>query len=144
MLGGRELDKNYHFLITVMVLSLFLSACTSNVSAPGSNTIVVTPAINGNSVSMKVGDVLEIQIPTLPTPGYEWRVQDTADKILLQNGSAVYTEDSSPDSAGGITSLKFGATQTGTTTLVLLYSNSPSNGEPALSSNSFSIVVDVK
>ena len=136
--------KYGYLLIAVTVASLFLTACGSSVSAYGGTTVVVTPAPKGNSASLKVGDTLEIQIPTIPTAGYEWRVQDTAEKLLLQNGSAVYTEGSSLNSAGGITTLKFNAMKPGTTTLVLLYSNTPTDGAAALSSDSFSITVDVK
>ena len=127
---------------------LLLTAC--GVIAPGTEaepigkTLVITPAIKGNSASLNVGDTLEIQIPTIPTAGFEWEVQDLDTNILLQEGSAIYTEDPGPNSAGGIVTLRFKAVGIGKTHLSLLYVNSPSGETPSFSKNSFGMPVEVK
>jgi predicted secreted protein len=66
--------------------------------------------------------------------------QDLDTNILIQEGSAVYTEDSSPNSAGGIVTLIFNAVGAGQTNLNLLYVNPTSS----LSSDSFGMLVEVK
>jgi predicted secreted protein len=71
-------------------------------------------------------------------------VQDLDTTILLQEGSAEYTEDASQNSAGGIVTLIFKAVGIGKTTLNLLYINSSSNEAPSLSTNSFGMIVEVK
>jgi predicted secreted protein len=106
--------------------------------------VVVTPAIKGNSASLSVGDTLEILLPTIPTQGYEWVTQDLDTAILVQQGSAVYTKDTDPNSAGGIVTLMYNAVGAGTTTLTLLYVSSSSNGAPSFSANSFGMTVEVK
>ena len=136
--------KFTQFLSLMTVVCLLLTACGGIVASTGGKTLVITPAIKGNSASLNVGDTLEIQIPTIPTEGFVWEAQDLDTTILFQEGSAVYTEDSSPDSAGGIVTLKFKAVGIGKTTLNLLYVNSPSNEAPSFSKNSFGMTVDVK
>jgi predicted secreted protein len=132
-----KFTPSFILLITVFLL---LTACVSSDSSIGGKTVVITPAIKGNSANLNVGDTLEIQIPTIPTEGFEWVAQDLDTNILVQEGSAAYTEDASPNSAGGIVTLIFKAVGAGQTNLNLLYVN-PST---SLSSDSFGMVVEVK
>ena len=135
----------YTRILTIMTaLGILLSACGGNVPNSDGKTVVVTPAIKGSLTSLNVGDTLEIQLPTIPTEGFEWQTQDLDTTILAQEGEAVYTADTSPNSAGGVVTLTFSAVGPGKTTLTLLYANSPSDGSPAMSSNSFGMTVEVK
>ena len=135
-------------VITLIIsLCLLLSACAESVPGampePMGKTVVITPAIKGNSASLDVGDILEIQIPTIPTQGFEWQVQNLDTNILLQEGIAVYTEDTYPISAGGVTTLRFKAVGSGKTNLSLLYVNTPSGETPSMSKQSFGMPVEV-
>jgi predicted secreted protein len=132
--------KYWYVPARLMVICLMLAACGGSVPTTEGKTVVITPAIQGNSASMNVGDRLEIQIPTIPTEGFEWVALDLDESILVQEGSAVYTEDTLPDSAGGIVTLLFKAVGAGQTKLNLLYVNSASS----LSSDSFGMAVEVK
>jgi predicted secreted protein len=143
-LGEKDMLRFAQFLTFMTAVGLLLTACDKNVSNIGWKTVVITPAIKGNSASLNVGDTLEIHIPTIPTAGFEWEAQDLDTTILLQEGSAVYTQDSGPNSAGGIVTLIFKTVGAGKTTFNLLYVNSLSNGAPSLSMNSFSMTVEVK
>ena len=136
--------KFTQFLTVLTAVCFLLTACGGIVPSAEGKTVVITPAIKGNSASLNIGDKLEIQIPTIPTAGFDWVAQNLDTTILTQEGSAVYTEDASPNSAGGIVTLNFTAVGAGKTTLNLLYVNSPSNGIASLSSNSFSMTVEVK
>jgi predicted secreted protein len=131
------------FTALIIILVTLLSACAGSSTSEG-KTVVVTPAIKENSASLGVGDTLEIQIPTIPKEGFDWVVQDFDTAILQQVGEAVYTADTSPNSAGGVTTLKFNAIAPGNTVVSLLYSNTNSGISPSLSANSFSVVVEVK
>jgi predicted secreted protein len=106
-------------------------------------TIVVTPAIRGNSENLQVGDILEIQIPTIPKEGYEWEVTDLDTTVLIQEGSAVYTADPSPDSAGGTVILRFRAVSAGTTDLSLAYGSGSIEESPSFTTNTFGMTVTV-
>lgn len=136
--------KLLHYLSVLALVCLLLTACEQTGQSTSGKTVIVTPAIEGNSAILNVGDTLELHIPTIPTAGYEWEVQGLDTNILLQEGSAVYTADTDANAAGGIVSLRFTAIAAGNTSLNLLYVNSPSDGSPAMSSKSFGIAVEVK
>jgi predicted secreted protein len=132
--------KFTQYLLVLTAVNLLLAACAGSVPTTEAKTVVITPAIKGNSASLNVGDTLEIQIPTIPKEGFEWVAQDLDKNILLQEGSAEFTADTSPNAAGGIVTLVFKAVGAGNTNLSLMYVNSASS----LSSNSFGMTVEVK
>ena len=144
MSGELHMQKFIKLLAIITSVCIGLTACGGAVSGMEGKTVIVTPAIKGNSASLNVGDTLEVRIPTIPTTGYEWAAQDLDKVILVQEGNVIYVEDSSPSSAGGIVTLRFNAVGAGKTTLNLLYVNSSSNETPSMSSNSFSVTVEVK
>jgi predicted secreted protein len=143
-MGANQMAKFIKFLSIIAAVSLYLAACGGNISTDAGKTVVVTPAIKGNSTRISVGDTLEVQIPTIPTAGFEWQVQDLDTKILEEVGIPEYIAGTSPNSAGGRVILKFKAVGIGSTTLNLLYASSSSNAAPSMSSDSFSLVVEVK
>jgi predicted secreted protein len=136
--------KFIKLFIIITCVCIGLTACGGAVSGMEGKTVIVTPAIKGNSASLNIGDTLEVRIPTIPTTGYEWAAQYLDKAILIQDGSAVFVEDSSPSSAGGIVTLTFTAVGAGKTTINLLYVGPSSNETPSMSSNSLSVTVEVK
>jgi predicted secreted protein len=142
--GGKHMRTFTQNLAILALACLLLTSCAENSLGIEGKTVVITPAIKGNSAVLNVGDTLEIRIPTIPTSGFEWVAQDLNTDILVQQGSAVYNEDSSPNSAGGTVTLVFKAVGSGQLNLNLLYVNSPSNEGLALSKNSFGMLVEVK
>lgn len=142
------MNKITRFLTVTIVACLFLTACVATVpdagEEPKGEIVVITPAIKGNSASLNVGDILEVQIPTIPTEGFVWLVQNLDTNILVQEGVAEYVKDSDTNSAGGIVTLRFKAVGIGKTNLSLLYVKSASGETPSLSSNSFGMAVEVK
>ena len=132
------------YCLTILLLSTLLFSACSNTSELGENTtVVVTPAIKGNSASLKVGDILEIQIPTIPTEGYAWQAQDLDTKILTQQGDPEYLKDTSENSAGGTTILRFKAVGAGKTNIGLIYTNAATAGDIALTMKTFGMSVEV-
>jgi len=127
----------------VFLSILLLSACANTGKSEEIATVVVTPAIQGNSASLKVGDILEIQIPTIPTEGYAWQVQDLDTKILTQKGDPEYLKDTSENSAGGTTILRFKAVGAGKTNIGLIYTNAATAGDLALTMKTFGMSVEV-
>jgi predicted secreted protein len=131
-------------IVIFIGMGFLITACSTGQASTGAKLLVVTPAINGNSAELAVGDVLEIRLPTIPSPGYAWQVEDLDSQVLIQVGDAVYTPDTSENSAGGITTVKFEAVGPGSSTALLLFTGTPSQQKPALSSDSFSLAVTVK
>lgn len=138
------MNKNWKLLPLLTAACLLMTACSSSSNTGQSKTIIITPAVKSNSTSLSVGDTLEVQIPTIPKTGFEWQVQYLDPTILQQEGNAVYTKDSTPNSAGGIVTLRFTAIGTGSTIVQMFYVSSASASIPALSSNSYSVTVEVK
>jgi predicted secreted protein len=138
------MDKFTFFITMILAMCFTLTACASLGVTSDPKTVVITPAIKGNSAILAVGDSLELRIPTIPKAGFEWQVEDLDTAILEQEGTGIYTKDPDTNSAGGIVTFQFTAIGKGKTTIHLLFV-SPSVGEaPALSSNSFSVVVEVR
>jgi predicted secreted protein len=111
---------------------------------PPEKMLVITRAMNGKTFSLKVGDPFEIQLTIIPMPGFEWTPQNLDTTILLQQGQPVYQADSSPNSAGGIVTLRFKAVGAGNTQLILVYLHPAANGVPALHNSSFGVNIEVK
>ena len=108
-------------------------------------TIAIRPEITGNAVTMIVGDTLVVEIPTIPSEGFEWIVQDLDTSVLIQDGSAVYKRDTrSADAAGGLTYLTFTAVGPGKINLSLAYASGASEEMPALEKNSLGVSVTVR
>ncbi len=110
-------------MIVVSLIVFMLSACINTPVSEESKVVVVTPAVRGNTASIKTGDILEIRIPTIPLSNCNWIVDRIDKAILIQEGEAAYVADDSPDSAGGITTLRFKAVGKGSTELGLIYGN---------------------
>lgn len=106
-------------------------------------TVVVTPSPRGNSATLDVGDMLVLEIPTIPEEGFEWTVADLDNSILVQVGEPEYSADTDPNSAGGVVSFKFTAVGPGETSLSLLYAQI-TEGEQAFGKDSFGMAVIVK
>ena len=136
--------KTQSFYFTIpLLLCLIISGCSTSKKMPEGSTIVVTPAIKGNSANLKVGDILEIQIPTIPTEGYEWQVEDLDTNILALQGNPEYVKDTSENSAGGTTILRFKTVGAGKTNISLIYTNAATAGNLALTMKTFGMSVEV-
>ncbi|MGB4594411.1 MAG: protease inhibitor I42 family protein, partial [Anaerolineaceae bacterium] len=142
--GGTFMTK--FTLITIILLAgtLLIGACATVTSTPEGKTVVITPQIKGNSASLLVGDTLEIQIPTIPSEGFEWIVYKLDSKILTQVGEAQYIVDDAVNATGGIMVLRFEAIGKGETDLSLLYVSTSSVDRPGFSKHSFGLFVEVK
>ncbi len=124
--------------------TLLFSACAKSIQGNEGNTIIVTPANKGNSAVLNVGDTLEIQIPTIPSEGFEWQTRNLNNAILAQEGAPIYVADTSPNSAGGITTLRFLAVGKGKTDLTLIYTQSSSGKTNPFFKHSLGMAVEVK
>ncbi len=146
--------KVQYIIIISLILMVVLSSCNGlmptirddNPPTSDGKTVIVTPDIEPTSAVLQVGDTLEVQIPTIPSEGYEWVVTEIDLSILEQVGSAEYKADTSPDSAGGIVTFMFTAVGKGQTSLVLEYVTDVSldDSDVKMSVDSFGVLVDVE
>jgi predicted secreted protein len=129
-------------IIASLVLLFILGACSPGQTPTpigDENVVVVTPAVGPNHVNPVVGDVLLVQIPTIPQEGFEWVLVDHDSKVLVPEGAGKYVEDLGPDTAGGVVEFRFAVVGKGESILNFEY-RSESQG---LSSNSYSLTVNV-
>jgi len=101
---------------SVIVLVLVMSACAS--SAGG---IELDASADGTSLSLTVGDRVEISLAGNPTTGYTWQVASIDEAILSIEGDPSFRADSTLVGAGGTMTLAFDTIGPGTTTLELAY-----------------------
>jgi predicted secreted protein len=68
------------------------------------------------AVSVKLGGVLEVQLPANHTTGYSWVLAPVADPVLASQGKAAYTESATGGKVGvgGIETWRFKAAKAGT------------------------------
>ena len=127
------ISASYSFLVTIK----------------GENKVVVVrPAIRGVSATLKVGDTLVVEIPTIPAPGWTWVPEQLDTKVLEQIGQAEYTAGTAANDAGGIFRITFRAVGKGNISLTLIYVNTPvldpGQAAPSLSAQSFGMSVIVE
>ncbi|MGF6393192.1 protease inhibitor I42 family protein [Pseudomonas plecoglossicida] len=106
-----------HRLLIPLSLSL-LSACAQHPRQP-----VELDAESECPTRLEVGQPLTLSLPSNPSTGYRWLVQNPASPILRSIGSEVY---SSPEEAGivgsaGVSTWRFEARASGEGHLVLVY-----------------------
>lgn len=121
-------------LLVFGLLGLLLAACGDSGSGAVPQTISLTFADSGKSVTVRQNDLITVTLDGNPTTGYGWSVASGTGTILTQVGEAVYTPkatDAVTTGAGGSYLFTFKAAQQGSTTLKLIYSQPWNNNLPA-------------
>lgn len=97
---------------------------------------------NGSSVTVQVGDLIQVVLKGNPTTGYAWTVDlSDADAVILEQvGEPGYVPDSDLIGAGGTYTFTFRALSTGQTSLKLNYARSWETEEPL---KTFEVTVEV-
>jgi inhibitor of cysteine peptidase len=101
------------------------SGCGSQATA-ANGPVRLTEADNGKTITVKVGDDIQVVLSGNPTTGYSWATSlSPADKAILdQQGDAVYAQQSTGQSvvgAGGTFTFTFKAAGAGQVTLKFGY-----------------------
>ena len=109
-----------------MVFILLLSACGAPSPPPSNSTGPVSPRKlseqdDGGTVTLGIGEQLDITLAANPTTGYQWEVASGDSAVLKQVGEPVYTADSAALGSGGTMTFHFVALAPGQTTLKLVY-----------------------
>jgi inhibitor of cysteine peptidase len=111
----------------VLLLALIASAASGCASANATGgPLELAQSDNGKTFTVKVGDTIEVVLPGNVTTGFSWiaALGDADAALLVQEGDAVYVEQSSDEQvvgAGGTFTFRFKAAATGEATLTLAY-----------------------
>jgi len=114
-------------LVLIMVGTAIAGAGCGSKASAANGPVKVTEADNGKTITVKVGDDIQVILGGNPTTGYSWTTSlSAADKaILQQQGDAVYAQQSTDPSivgAGGTFTFTLKAAATGQVTLKFDYS----------------------
>lgn len=120
-------------LLVIGLLGLLLAACGDSGSGSVPQTISLTLADSGKSVTVRQNDQITVTLDGNPSTGYGWTVAAGTGTILTQVGEATYTQktaDAVTTGAGGSYLFTFKAAQQGSTTLKLIYAQPWNNNLP--------------
>jgi len=125
------------FLLPLFVLLLAGCATTSGPK-------VLTDFDTGHEITVAVGEVFDVELPSNRTTGYNWSEQSTGEVVVEQVGKPVYVPNPAPFGmvgVGGKEIWRFRATKAGRQTLRLDYARPWESGVTPVRTVSFNVVV---
>ena len=131
------MDIKSTWFVAVIVCLVLLTGCSA-----GPHTVSLDEGSNGQTVNLKSGDFLQINLKSDPINGYGWMVERIDPAYLEPTGKDQYTPVGQDPVAGGTQVLSFKALKPGTTQLGLAYKRS--SGEGVSLPKEFRITVDIK
>ena len=124
------------FLATLLILP---AACGGD--AQPENVYIADAADDGQTVTMVVGDALQVMLAENPTTGYVWAIVTNDDAVLRLSDEPAYEAESDALGAGGTRTFLFNAVGAGTSVLRLVNARQQDTAvEPAAT---FEITVQV-
>lgn len=95
-----------------------LSACAQQSTQP-----VALDAESECPIRLRVGQTLNLSLPSNPSTGYRWRVENPAANVLRSLGPEVYSAPEEEDVVGsaGVATWRYQANGVGEAQLVLVY-----------------------
>ena len=104
-------------VLLVALFSLAAAACGGGGSEGPENVYIADEADNGQSVTMEVGDMLQIMLDENQTTGYLWSIVTNDEGVLALSGEPAYEVESDAIGAGGTKTFLFEAVGPGTSVL---------------------------
>lgn len=115
-----RLSDRFPVLLILLLVSLAAVACGGEDGAGPENVYIADEADNGQSVTMKVGDMLQLMLAENPTTGYTWAIVTNDGDVLTLSGEPAYEVESDAIGAGGTRTFMFQAAAPGTSVLQLV------------------------
>jgi inhibitor of cysteine peptidase len=113
-----KFQVKYPGLLFLSSLIVLLAACGGGAAQ---DVYVADENDNGQTVSMSVGDMLQLSLPENRSTGYVWAIVVNDDDVLRLTGEPVYEiEGEALPGAGGRVTFTFEAVGPGATTLELV------------------------
>lgn len=114
--GPRPVRLSSVFALLFLLLA---AACGGGTAGP-ENVFIADEADSGQTVTMGVGDALQIMLAENQTTGYLWRVVTNDEAVLESSEEPSYEVDSDAIGAGGVKTFMFRAAAPGTSVLRLV------------------------
>ena len=126
----------------IMLISLFPMLIMAGCLPVGKT---FTAADNGESINLKLNEIIKIKLESNPTTGYSWNLSDETSTAIISLISSDY-KTSTPDKgvvgAGGNETLTFKAIAKGNTTIILTYNKSWEEGVEQIETFKLNVTVD--
>lgn len=138
MLKTTILQKIACILLISLFPMLIMAGCL-----PDGKTF--TAADNGESINLKLNEIIKIKLESNPTTGYSWNLSgetSTAITSLISSDYKTSTPDKEVVGAGGNETLTFKAIAKGNTTIILSYNKSWEEGVEPIETFKLNVTVD--
>jgi inhibitor of cysteine peptidase len=93
--------------------------------------VQLSEADDGRAITLRVGDTLEVNLPSNPSTGYAWQAMPSPSPILEPMGEPTFRPDGGGVGAGGRVTLRYRAALTGVLELTLAYRRPVETQPPA-------------
>jgi len=130
------MPRSKHLVWVVLLAAvLFLSGCLGRL-------FILDEADDGGLKTIKVGDIVVVQLRGNPSGGYLWQLIDTVKEAVLESLAEGEFVPDDPDVCGGsgVWKFRFRAVSSGTTPLDFVYRRPWEEETP----DSFSVIIYVK
>lgn len=111
--------KSKWIWVVGLLLVVLMGGCGGEEAGP-ENVYIADEADNGQTVTMGVGDVLQLMLPENQSTGYLWAIVTNDEAVLRPSEEPAYEVDSDAVGAGGTKTFLFQAAGTGTSVLRLV------------------------
>ena len=132
--------SNRFFVLLALLISLAAAACGGGGAGP-ENVYIADEDDNGQSVTMSVGDMLQLMLPENPTTGYTWAIVTNDEGVLAPSGEPAYEVESDAIGAGGTKTFMFQALAPGTSVLQMV--NAMQWETPVVPAETFELTIQV-
>lgn len=112
-------------LAAALVIFLLTTICFFGGCATAGKTY--TESNDGDSLNLKINDLIIIRLESNPTTGYKWNLSEESNSGIISLVSSEFTEKESKENlvgAGGFETLTFKAVSSGSTAIILTYNRS--------------------
>ena len=109
--------RTHSLLIAAIALLILVAGCGGGDQPAPENVYIADEADNGQTVTMGVGDILQITLAENQSTGYLWAVVTNDEAVLRTSEAPAYEVDSDTEGAGGRKTFIFEAAAPGTSML---------------------------
>ncbi len=133
---------NRLLVLPALLITLAAAACGGGGGGAGpENVYIADEDDNGQSVTMSVGDMLQLMLAENPTTGYTWAIVTNDEDVLAPSGEPAYEVESSAIGAGGTKTFMFQAVAPGTSVLQMI--NAMQWETPVVPAETFELTIQV-
>lgn len=119
-MDGNQMNRFIQLIVMGGFLGVLI-ACSVGRSAP-ENIFIAYEADSGRSITMHVGDALQITLDENQSTGYLWSIVTNDDAVLPQSEEPAYRVESDSEGAGGQKTYMFEAVAPGMSKLRIVNS----------------------